>query len=297
VPPHIDRLVWRIIPDNSAQQTELRTGAADIILSARAEQAKALDSLPDLRTQITPSRRYVVISWNERRPLFRDARVRRALALAINRAQMLQLLRSGYGTLAASPIGAFQWMYDDNVKPLPYDTVAARALLDSAHVKLPVRFDLRIPANNQFNADMAEMIRADLDRIGVKVQVRPTEFATLIEEISAPERPFDAVLTGFEVDYVPDFRELFHSRNLSGPMQIAQYRNARMDSLLDAIAVTTDRNSARPLWSEVQRKIRDEQPWTVLWFAPQILVMREHVKGVDTDIRGWLVNVTRWRVE
>jgi ABC-type transport system substrate-binding protein len=70
-----------------------------------------------------------------------------------------------------------------------------------------------------------------------------------------------------------------------------------MDSPLDQIAVTTDRNAARPLWSEIQRKIRNEQPWTVLWFAPQIVTLLERVKGVDTDIRGWLVNVTRWRIE
>jgi ABC-type transport system substrate-binding protein len=80
-------------------------------------------------------------------------------------------------------------------------------------------------------------------------------------------------------------------------MQMASYSNRRFDVLLDSIASVRDSTTQRALWSRTQHMLRDEQPWTVLWFAPDIFVARESVQNIDADIRGLLVNVTKWSLK
>src|SRR5690606_5451771 len=83
--PYLDRVIWRAIPDNNAQITELLTGRADLILSPFADQIRELDARPEVRAVERASRNYVFIGWDGEEPRFADARVRRALSMAIDR--------------------------------------------------------------------------------------------------------------------------------------------------------------------------------------------------------------------
>ncbi|MGH7506564.1 MAG: ABC transporter substrate-binding protein, partial [Longimicrobiales bacterium] len=195
--PNLDRIVWRVIPENSAQVVELETGNADLILSPRAEQLTALDARPEFRKIVKPSRNYVFIGWNGRRGVLGDARVRHALTMAIDRGEILATLRAGYGELSTGPVGPYHWAYDPALEPIPFDTAAARALLAEAGVRdangdgtldtpagAPFTIELKIPANNAFNRDVAEMVQSDLAAVGVRLTPRPVDFSTLIGDIS-----------------------------------------------------------------------------------------------------------------
>jgi peptide/nickel transport system substrate-binding protein len=307
--PHLDRLVWRVLPENSAQLTELRTGAVHMILSPRAEQLAELDPLPEFRAIEKPSRRYAAIAWNGRRPPLDDARVRRALSLAVDRPEMLQVLRGGYGDLAYSPVAPYHWAYAAGSEALPYDTAEARALLTQAGLRdadgdgtrekadgSPWTIELKIPANNPFNRDIAEMVQSDLAAVGVRVTPRPVEFSTLITQDFAPERrSYDGVVMGMETDFRLDLRSLFHSAEAQdGAFQLAGYANPRADTLMDSIAVVGDRARAAPLWHEFQAIIREDQPWTYLWHSPELILMSESVQDATMDLRGVFVNAGEW---
>ena len=307
--PHLDRFVWRVIPENSAQIAELQTGGAHLILAPRAEQLAQMDSLPAFRAIRKPSRRYVAIAWNGRRAPLDDARVRRALTLAIDRAEMLQILRSGYGDLAFAPVPPLHWAFGAGLDALPYDTAAARALLGEAGLRdangdgvleradgTSFAIDLKIPANNQFNRDIAEMVQADLADVGLRVTPRPVEFATLVGQDLAPgTRDFDAVVMGMATDLRIDLRSLFHSDEVEeGPFQLAAFRDPAADALMDSIAVTGDRDAVIPLWRRLQEIVRADQPWTYLWHAPDLFLIDEDVRGVRMDLRGAFVTLPDW---
>ena len=308
--PYVDRVVWRVIPENAAQLTELETGGADLILSPRAEQLDPLDAQPDFRRIVRPSRRYVFIGWNGRRGPLGEPRVRHALTMAIDRREILQTLRSGYGELMSGPVGPHHWAYDRALEPIPFDTAAAIAELAAAGIRdsdgdglldtaagEPFAIELKIPANNAFNRDVAEMVQSDLAAIGVPLTPRPVEFSTLIGDISSADRNFDAVLMAWETDLRLGLRDVFHSAELDGPFQLASYTNPLVDSLLDAAANLTDRDAALPLWHRLQRIVRDEQPWTFLWLAPDLYLIRERIRGVEMDVRGAFVTLSDWWID
>lgn len=307
--PYLDRVVWRIIPDNNAQVTAITTGEADVALAARAEQVKQLNARSDMRAVLRPSLRYAMITWNGKRPPLGDARVRRALTMGLNRQQIVNVLRGGYAQIATSPVPPAHWAYDKALPPLPYDPAGAKRLLAAAGYMdrdrdgviespsgKPLEVELKIAANNAFNRDVAEMVRSNLAEIGVKVLARPTDFPVLIKDISSVDRNFDGAFLMFSTDFRLGFADAFHSKAIEGPFQTASFKNAEMDRLLDRAEVTTNRAEAAKIWQRVQRILRDEQPWTFLWWAPDMIVVRERVKGVDMDVRGALTELPRWWV-
>jgi peptide/nickel transport system substrate-binding protein len=308
-PPLVDRIVWRVVPDNSAQLVELLTGRADMMLSPRVEQARESGARPDVYAITKPSRRYNFIGWNGLRAPFDDARVRRALMMAIDRQTMIDVLRQGFAQLGTGPIAPYHWAFDQSLEPLPFDTAAARALLAAAGFTTRARdgvlmradgrrleFELKIAANSAANRSMGEMIQSDLRRIGVAMSLRPIDFASLVQDVSDSRRNFDAFLMAFETDIRLDLRDAFHSAARGGPFQSASYSNPEVDRLLDQAGTAQNRAAALPHWHRLQRILRDEQPWGILWYPPELILVRRRVQDVQMDIRGTLVGVSRWRI-
>jgi peptide/nickel transport system substrate-binding protein len=303
--------VWRVIPDNTAQATALRTGEVDFIISPRATDLARLDAEPEVHGIQKPANNYFFIGWNGRRPPLNDARVRRALSMAIDRQEILTALRGGYGVLAAGPISPLHWAYDSTVTPLPYSPDSASALLAAAGLTdrngdglieradgRPFRIELKYPAQNQFNADVAEMIRGDLDSIGVRVELRATEFGTMIEDVMSPQRNFDAVQLGWVSDLnLGTLRDLFHSESLGSGFQSSSYSNPEVDSLIDRATTTIDRDQARPMWRRVQQIMRDEQPWTFMFYYQELFAARDWLHTPQLDVRGLMADIGDWWID
>lgn len=305
--PYLDRLVLRVVLEQTAQLAELRTGNVDVVLSPTATEVAALDAQPDLRAIVRPSRRYLFVGWNGRREPFDEARVRRALSLAMDRQEILDVMRAGYGTLAIGPVGPWHWAYADTLEPLPYDPNAARSLLAEAGFRdrdddgvvenaggEDFAFELRIAAQQEYQAGVAQMIQSDLAQVGVRVSVRALEYTTLISQLMSPEKPFDAVLMGMIADFRLNLHDWWHSDALGGPFQLASYSNPEVDRIIDRTQLMVDREDAVPLLQRLQAILREEQPWSFLFYYPDLLVVRERLKGVETDIRSQLVSLQRW---
>lgn len=306
-PPLLDRVVWRVIPDNSAQLTELRVGQVDLVLQPRPEQVQAMVDRDGIRAVVKPSRQFSFVAWNALREPLDDPRVRRALAMAIDRDRILRGLRRGYGLPAVTPIMPFHWAFDDGIGPLPFSPDSARALLAEAGIRdtdgdgvleradgSDFTLEIKLPASSDFNRDVAEAVRSDLAALGIRTTTRPTEVATLFADVTSADRPFEAALLGWSGDFRLDLQDTFHSRARGGPYQFASYGNPEVDSLMDLASLVPDRDRAAPLWGRVQEILRDEQPWTVLYYQIDAFLARERVQDMDMDIRGALVNLSGW---
>ena len=305
--PYVDRLVYRVVPEASVAATAVLTGNADLALSPPSTQFAQLSQQPGVRGEARLGRQYASIIWNGLRPPFNSPDVRRALGYAIDKRQIVQTLRAGHGELAAGPIGPYHWAYDESVPPLPFSPDSARELLAQQNIRdidgdsilerpngRDFTFEVKIPAGSEITRNMAEMIQAQFRQIGVRMSVRPVDFATLIGDITGRQRNFDATIVAWESDFRINLRDLFHSSAVGTPNQTASYSNARVDSLIDAAALARTREQAKPIYVELQRVLRQEQPWTFLYYYPDLVLMRERLQDAEMDVRGAFVNVQSW---
>lgn len=314
--PHLDRVVQRYIPEMTTLLTDLLTGRIDVFFGPNPAMASQIEGSPNTRLIAAPNRQWVYVAWNTKRPFFQDARVRRALTMAINREQIVDALLYGYADVGRSTVTAGHWSYDPENPDyiLPHDTAAARQLLAEAGWQdrdgngvledaqgREFRFTLITNAGNDVRRDMLEIIQADLRPLGIVVQPKLVEWTSMIEQLQGSlnrqgqrVREFDAVVSSW-VDYVrKDDSDILHSRNLNNPYQYVGYSNPRADALIDTLGIMTDREAAAPLWHEYQQLMVQESPYTPIYVPKRLTGVSRRLQDVVMDARGELATVTEW---
>lgn len=304
--PYLDRVVYRVIPELSTQLAELSTGQVDLVLNVSAADVERVARRR--RVIEGPMQQFAFVGWNGRREPLGSAAVRRALTMAIDREAMTRLVRGGYGRAAFGPVPPGHWAFAEELEPLPFDTAAARALLDEMGWTdrdgdgvregpdgTPFRFELKYVQDPALSA-IAELVRSDLERIGVDVELRLTEGSTLIGQIMDPAREFDAFLLSWNVEERIDLRPLFHSASVGTPMQVSSYGNPRVDELIARLEQPLPQEAALPLWVELQEILRREQPWTFLYYFSVLSAISDRLQGVEMDLRGQLATLPTWWV-
>jgi peptide/nickel transport system substrate-binding protein len=305
--PFLDRIVFRIVPEQTTLQTELRAGTVDLIRAVPPQEAKSVDAEPNLRLVDYADRSFGYIAWNTRDPLFSDWRVRQALSLAIDREKLVSALLYGYGTIGVSFVlpSIVPWAVDAELEPLPFAPDSARALLAAAGWKdsdgdgvldkdgKRFRFTLKTNKGNDLREDATVIIQSDLRKIGVEAVPQLVEWTVFLGQLNNKE--FQAYLSSWVYDsFKLDPSDIFHSRSIDRKYNRSSYANPVVDSLIDAALSKVDREEAKPLWYRFQRIVRDEAPYTFLFYDRERIGLNERLRGAEMDARGYLVNAPRW---
>lgn len=306
--PRLDRVTFRVIPEATIRLTELVSGSIQADLFIPPSQAQQLESQGGVEILKSPSRSFVYMGWNNEREPFRDAAVRRALAMATDRDKIIEALLFKYGEPVGSLIPPFSPLAPE-LQPIPFDAAGAKALLAQAGWTdgngdgildkggRPLRFTLLTNASNQLLQDVATVIQQQLKAVGADAQIRTLEFQTLLQQHRA--RDYEAVLANWSWDYFrPDPTPLFscaEARKESSPNR-AGYCNPQADQLMEAGLREADAGRAKSTWAEYSRIVQQDQPITPLYWSVDLTAVGPTLQGVSTDPRGQLVNVTRWWV-
>jgi len=310
-PPPVERYVYRVIPEPTTLLTELLTERIDVYIAPRPDQAADIINSPTSELISYPFRSYVFVGWNARRPQLADARVRRALTQGVNRAQIVEALRRGYGTVANASVPPFHWGYEPELADsLPYDPARAAALLDEAgwvdrdgdgirENAEGVRLQLTVKYNqgNEERRDIAEIMQAQLGQIGVGITPQVVEWATLLSQIQGQERDFDGVVMGWVTEFRLDDTDLFASDRMDGAYAYSGTRNPELDRLMAQLPLVVDRDEALPLWREYQYEVLREQPYTFIYFQDRMDGISTRLRDVRMDARGEWMNLHQWWID
>jgi peptide/nickel transport system substrate-binding protein len=308
--PYADRIVFRPIPEPTTLLTELLNGNIDYYIAPTSDQAQQIEQNPNTRLATFPDRQFAVISWNERKPFFRDANVRRALTMAIDRESIVQGVRRGYGQLANSTVPPFYWNYDPQAgADLKYDPEKAKQLLAQAGWRdtngdgildkdgKPFSFTLYTNSGNRERQDITEIVQAQLKAVGIAVQPRLAEWGSLLDRLQREPRDYDAAVVGWVTEFRIDDSDLFSCEKLKEPFQWVGYCDRETQRYLDTLPKIADRAAAKPLWIEYQRRISHDQPFTFLYFTRRLEGVHERLRNVHPDARGDWVGAARWYLD
>jgi peptide/nickel transport system substrate-binding protein len=296
--PYLDGIVHRVIPSQSTLLQELRTGGVDIYVGAQPDQMAEIQADTALRVESFDSREFAFVVWNGRRPQLRDARVRRALTMAVDRREIVRAVLKGYGLVAATTVPPFHWAYDSTaVRPIPdqagwadRDGDGVRENSDGVKMSISIKTN---PGVRQRDA-ILQIMQAQLKDVGVEVHPEFVEGNTLLDQMISPERSFDGVLTSWIPEFTLDDRDLFLSSRIDGPWAWSGTRNTELDRLLDTLQLVMSHEEARPLWVRYEHLQEQEQPYTFLYYVVRLAGVRRALRGAAMDARGEWVNVRRW---
>ena len=304
--PHLNGVVWRIIPDWTALITQLVNGDLDLATGIQPQYYEQLKADPDLEIYASPGRRYVYIAWNLRDPLFAERDVRRALTMAIDRQAIIDALLYGQGQVLAGPFLDILWAYDPGLEPLPHDLEEARRLLAQTGWRdsdgdgeldkdgRPFRFDVITNADNTLRMDILVTIQSQLKQLGIDVRPRGFEFNVFIERLQ--KKDFHAAVGGWNSAIKVDLTTLWHSKSIEDQFNYISYSNPTVDSINDVAVDEFDTEKAKRLWSRAQRIIADDAGYTFLFHQYDINALDDRFKNVEMNAYGWEYNLEEWYV-
>ena len=307
----VDRYVYRIIPDQSTLMAELQAGGIDVYIQPLLEHTQSVEAADHLKVVSGPSRSLAMIAWNTRRAQLADKRVRRAIALAVDRAQMLEALRGGLGRRANGMIPPGGHGYDASIEArLPFNPDRARTLLAQAGWEdrngdgvredasgTPLAFTISFNSDNTERQRIAQIVQAQLSEVGIDVELEGGEFGAILSRVTGAERDFDGVTLAWTSEFFVDDTDLFHSDRSEGAMAFAGLRSPEVDRILEAIPLAKDEEELDRLYGEYQAAIVDEQPFLFLFYGDRVAGVNRRVEGVAMDVRGEWANLTDWWIQ
>jgi peptide/nickel transport system substrate-binding protein len=310
-PAAADRVVFRIIPESSTLLTETLTGRVHVNVRVMPEQVRQVRDNADADLHSYPGRTVHYIGWNNARPPFDDARVRRAMAHAIDRQEIVDALLFGEGRVATSTIPPWHRLHPSGIEPLQHDRALAARLLEEAGWATvgpdgirrnaqgePLRFTL-MASDDALRRGVVEVLQSQLRQVGADVEVRIMEFQTMLQ--NHRNRDFDAVFTNWVLD---NFKvasapmSLFHSSqaDIEQSPNRSSVRDPRIDAAIERGAAATTEAEQRGAWQDFARLMQQEQPVTFMFWLNELSAVRTNVHGVETDPRGELRTIADWVV-
>ena len=287
-PPRLPHLEIRFVRDQSAQILMLVGGSADLLQNAaRPDLVDDIAERPRVRVASAPSVLLTYLLLNNDDPALGDVRVRRAIALAIDRPAIVAAKFGGRAVLATGLLPPNHWAYNPDVAKWNRDLPRAKQLLDdaglppdAAGIRLRLVYKTSAVA---FRVAVARAIASQLAEVGIAVEVRPFEFGTFFADIKRGNYQL-ATMQSPEITEPDFYHWFFHSslipdaRNPDGSNRW-RYRNPVLDRVVEAGRREADPAKRKPIYAEAQRIVADDLPIVPLWHEDNVVLSNADVQG------------------
>lgn len=294
--PYLDRIVYRVIPEESARMLALERGEVDVVMNPAPSEIEFLKKDNRFTVHEVPGVRVIYFGLNVAEEPLNDIRVRQALNYAMDRQAIVDNILEGAAVLPTSYISPGVFGYKDVSKYFTYDPDKAEQLLDEAGwVKgpdgmrskdgQPLHLELHTPKGRYLkDSESAEVFQDQLRKIGVSLDVKVVEWGTLFSQArGSADHGLQMFTMGWstatgDADYT--LRPLFDSKSLPpGGWNSYNYANERVDELAALAAASTDQDERLRLYGEMQEILAADAPWVPVYNSKEVIVTDARVKG------------------
>jgi peptide/nickel transport system substrate-binding protein len=292
VVPRLERVRFAVVPDAITESLELEKGSGDVAVNSLPMDSLAvLAARPNLQIDETGGTEIQYLGFNLRDPLLKDARVRQAIACAIDRELIIKTLLGGHARAALSLLPASHWAWSGDVARCDFDPARAAKLLDEAGYAPGsdgVRLHLTMKTSTlEETRLLAAVLQQQLGRVGIALDIRSYEYATFYSDvvrgafqmyslhwIGGNEQP-DIFSYVFSTARIPP-----HGANRG------HYSNSHLDALLDDAAQSGDVTRRRADYVEAQEILARDLPAINLWYPNTLVVHNRRLTNVVPSPSG-----------
>lgn len=300
--PKIQNVRVRVIADMNALQSELQSRRVDIApmpTSLSPDAVKRLEQDPNLQVKVFNGSNVVLLTLNTASPSIENAKVRQAIAHAIDRQSLIRNLLLGYGKIAHSIIPEESWAYSPGTT-YSYDPGRAKQLLDEAGFRDPdgdgprMRFEkpvvYKVSGSSIAGRQYAGVIQNYLKEVGIPVEIQTPEANTLFDELRRGNFQIAySQWVGGNQDPI-FYKDLFATSEIPTETRPSRnrsrYSNTELDALLEQAVNTFDRARAKELYTRIQEVVSRDVPVFPLWYQSNIVIARKNVGNIEVNASG-----------
>ncbi|WP_162453543.1 ABC transporter substrate-binding protein [Phytoactinopolyspora mesophila] len=292
--PGFDELIFQYYTEPDTAVAGLEAGEVDIVGNLNEAQVRRLDGMEGITTVVAPNRAWLALRFNtgartidgqefgQGHPALSDVAVRQALHHAIDKQELIDRVRGGFGEVASSIVpsvfGAIYWEPDDDVR-VDFDLEEASRILDEAGYAMgddgirvspdgdPLVFSFGIDAGDADRESTALFIEEWFSEIGVGVEQVISE--DVHDQFYAGD--IDFTFTGWGINPDPTYNLIRQTcgqlpEEPPGGNSDAFYCNEHYDNLVAQQAAETDPEARAEILAEVQEILYTDAPLIFLWY-------------------------------
>lgn len=289
--PSVDTLVYAITPDANVRLQKVRRGECQIALSPKPLDVSAARQDASLQVIDTPAFMTAFVAFNSQHPPLDKPEVRQAINLALDKQAYLKAVFEGSATAANGPFPPTTWSYAKELPGYAHDPQQAKALLSKAGLK--DGFDTTIwtrPTGSLLNPNPnlgAQLLQADLAKVGIRAQIRVIEWGELVRRAKAGEH--DLLFMGWAGDNGdPDnfLTPQFSCAAVQSGTNFARYCDKGLDQLISEGKGTSDVAKRTALYRQAQTQIQQQALWLPLAHPSAAALARKDVQGYQVSPFG-----------
>jgi len=279
--PKVPGVTFRFISEPSTALSALQAGEIDWTDSIPTQRVAQLKNDDSVKLAVTPSNDYWYLALNEAREPWKDARVRQAIAYAIDRKAIVQA--TSYGTATANQLA----IPEGNPWYTPYDTYRydinkAKSLLGEAGAS-PENLDMLVTSEYPETVTAAQVIADNLKPLGITVNIRTVDFATWLDEQNNGN--FDMLMMGWLGNIDPD--DFYYAQHhTDGSSNAQKFSNPDVDRLLDAGRVEVNQQARHDDYAKAATIIADQVSYIYLYNPSVIQAWTTNLSGYDARRDG-----------
>lgn len=293
--PYITSLRLKFLKDDSAVQQALRSHQIDSAMLPSPVAPADLDALRASGHTLISGLRpvYTLVYLNLNAPQFQDAVVRQALALATDRAALVQDAYAGQATPSDAPLPPGSYTGASSDAPAANPTLAKNLLAGDGWVSasdgalqrqgIPLSFTLVTTPDAQRSA-LAQDLAQQWNAIGARVTVESRDPTTLLNDVLLPQK-YEAVLYGWDPGPNADPFPAWHSSQRgSAGSNLSNYANARADQLLEAARGAPDADGRAAIYGAFVQQFRQDNPAIILFFPRFVYAAPQRLSGAQLGL-------------
>jgi peptide/nickel transport system substrate-binding protein len=273
--PYLDKIVLQNIAGAVIGIQRLRTGEIDLIHSLTPQDILQIQNIQDVELSKAPANRWWSLQWQVDKPPFDNLKLRQAVAYAVDRKNLIDIVQLGKADTAESPTPPGLWWYSADVKSYDYNPDKARTLLKEAGYPNGFQVALAAP-NSTLDSQISAVVQDQLKAVGITANLEP---------VSASD--FYGLVVKRAINFTPEnwtqrpdpdglFRALFYTKEWANS---TGYSNSEVDALLDKARALQDNAARKPLYAKMQQIVTTELPYVPLFFSVEYMAQRKAVHG------------------
>ena len=271
---HLKRGTFRFIADPAAQVASLLAGDVDLFPRVTPRGVAQFKQNPRFQVLVGGSRAKTILAMNNKRKPLDDVRVRRAIAMAIDRKAVIQGAADGYGVPIGSHYVPGAFGYVDTTGINPYDPDKSRALLKEAGITTPLELTITLPPP-PYARQGGEVIASELSKVGITAKLQNVEWAQWLSGVYG-NKNYDMTI----ISHV----EPFDLGNFAKPDYYWNYQNPKFNELYDRIKTAQRPADRARLLGDAQRLLAQDCVHAFLYQPQWITVANRNLRGLWKDM-------------